>query len=875
MLSEKSGYDPLDLSSGVSGARGGGDGRAVRGGGGDGGGDPSALLEGLTEAQREAVTTTEGPLLVLAAAGSGKTRVITRRVAYLLSMGVPPWSILALTFTNKAAGEMRERVVSLIDSAGLEGAVGGGVVGRREDGSAYLRGLTITTFHSLCARLLRRYAERAGGEVDLGVRPDYTIYDSGDQQSLVKRVLKEMKLSSSNWPPRTVRSAISDAKNNLMDAAAYDEAAWDFQTRTISKVYAKYQEALRAANAVDFDDLLLLTVKMLGGSGSVLAEIRERYQYLMIDEYQDTNTVQFRLASLIAGEGSGASGPNVCVVGDPDQSIYGWRGADISNILEFEERYPGARTVALGENFRSTKRVLAVADGLIKHNVRRKDKPLFSEGVEGEKPMVVQCRGEHHEADVVLDYVRSLVEGPSAVSGGGGGGGSPFGDLVTGELAGTLGYKDVAVFYRNNALSRVLEDTLRRAGVPYVIARGTAFYEREEVKDTIAYLRVVANPSDGVSLSRVINKPSRKIGSKSLDALEVFASGAGVSVFEACRRVEEVVGVSKVASGGVKRFVDLVDGWNGSGTFMGRDVSGSLAELVERVISESGLEKHYAAKMTKAGEADEDRLANMEELVSSAAEFEAGFDPANDPAFDEGALEMDAPPLLVLLRAYLESVALVADADKVDPARGAVTLMTLHAAKGLEFPAVAMVGLEEGLLPGMRSLESEESMEEERRLAFVGITRAMRTLLITGARYRTQRGMRERTIPSRFLSELPGEHVSFFDWTDEEGEAFGGDEDVGDPLAMLSGDDFEVDQRPEWERRRGGGGGGRRAGSMVEAGALVRHPQFGVGVVERVSGRGMRARATIEFEDLGRKTLVLQYARLTKIGDAAGGEAPF
>jgi len=935
---------------------------------------PSAipgLLDGLTDPQRQAVLTTEGPVLILAAAGSGKTRVITRRIAHLLSIGVAPWSILALTFTNKAAGEMRERVLALLEEAGDPT----GVVRHRDDGSRWLGGLTITTFHSLCARLLRRYADAAQTIPGWRVKPDYTIYDSSDQMSLMKKTIKAMDLSTSNWSPRQVLSAISNAKNELLTPTKYEEQAWDFSTRTISKIYAKYEAALRSANAVDFDDLLLLTVTMLRESEAIRDELRARWQYLMIDEYQDTNRVQFMLSSLLIGgdesidpDGSGADGrgrgPNVCVVGDPDQSIYGWRGADISNILDFETRYPGAETIALGQNFRSTRHILGAADALIKHNVRRKDKPLYTETDGGEKPTVTLVRSEQHEAELVCDWVKLLVEGRSAVAGDAYDGliGADGSALLPEDLVGKLGYKDIAVFYRNNALSRVVEDALRRAGMPYVIARGTAFYEREEVKDTIAYLRVVANTADDVSLERIINKPARKIGKKTLDTLRLFASKYQTTLFEAARRVREAPGLGDAAMKAVEGFVAMVDGWNGAGTFMGAAVPTSLADLVERVINESRLERHYASKLDKAtGEPDEDRLANLEELINSAAEFEDTFDPTSDPAFAEAptpdaepnvAASADEPELLQMLRAYLESVALVADADKVDPAKGAVTLMTLHAAKGLEFPAVAIVGLEEGLLPGQRAMDSDDDLEEERRLTFVGITRAMRTLLMTSAKYRTHRGVRERTIPSRFLAELPAEHITVSDQSDEFGGLGAGweDDDDGrrdwadDGLGDADHDPFpedEFDQRPEHEKRQaamqgreqrraakradlsskisrgfstgpgsldrgdysnqmaanrkraarrggagggggggrgsGGGGGGRdafaparRVGAQLEAGMIVKHPQFGEGLVESVSGMGMKKRATIDFADLGRRTLVLGYTRLDPVGWAEG-----
>lgn len=844
----------------------------------------SRLTDDLTPAQREAVQQTEGPVLILAAAGSGKTRVITRRIAYLLSIGIPAWQILALTFTNKAAGEMRERVARLLDQHPELAPLGT---------ERAMRGLTVTTFHALCARLMRRYADAMQGRPHWRIRSDFTIYDSDDQLSLMKKTLKSMELSSSNWSPRSILSAISNAKNEMIDCEQYMASAADFQSRTIAKIWERYERAMRDANAVDFDDLLLLTVRLLRESAESRAEVQSRWKYLMIDEYQDTNRVQFLLSTLLVGRpdaqlgadyeplpgeeapepSAGSMPPNVCVVGDPDQSIYGWRGADIRNILEFEEQYPGTRVIALGQNFRSSPEILATADALIRHNHRRKHKELYTDRPGGEKPMVVNCRDEHHEAELVVDWFNRLTCGDDV-------------GPVLEEIC-PLQWKDCAVFYRNNALSRVMEDALRKAGIPYVIARGTAFYQREEIKDVLAYLRVVANPADEVSLSRVINKPARKIGAKSLDQVSFYAEQHRLTLFDALRRAEQIDGVSAVASGAIAKFVEMVDGWNGSGTFMGAEVSSSLSELVERVLKESGLEKYYRGfKNRSTGEVDPEKLDNIAELVSAATEFEQEFDPSGDPAMmdmpnqDTEAVieEAPAPPLLAMLRSYLESVALIADADKVNPENGAVTLMTLHAAKGLEFPAVAMIGLEEGLLPGARAMESEDGIEEERRLAFVGITRAMHTLLITSARYRTNRGIRDRTIPSRFLGELPAEHVISSDQADDWPS-----DDFVDHSPSGAFDDFEFDQRDPSEvaaerlsRRPPRSAMPRASGKTeVKIGSLVRHPQFGLGRVTRVMGMGMNRRATIEFMDVGSKTLVLQYARLSPVVDADLDEPPF
>ncbi len=849
------------------------------------------LVADLTPPQREAVLCTEGPLLVLAGPGSGKTRVITHRIAHLLGLGVPPWKVLAVTFTNKAAGEMRHRVAAVLS---------GGAHGPDGQPLPPPRGLTVTTFHSLCVRLLRRYAdlwnaERAASVTAGGqprppvIKADFTVYDADDQQALLKRVMGEMQLSTSTWPPRSVLGIISTSKNDLKDAAAFTAEASDFHGRTIAKVFAAYDAALRAAGAADFDDLLLLTARMLKESTAVRTEIRRRYRYLLVDEYQDTNTAQFVIASLIAGEdpGKGAAAneprPNICVVGDPDQSIYGWRGADIANILGFEEHYPSARVIALGENFRSLAPILGAADRLIQHNARRKHKPLIamrgpiSPGAANPIVEVAQCRDEHHEAALVLDWLR------------------------TRQRDGHIDWKDAAVFYRTNALSRVMEDSLRQASIPYTIVRGTAFYQREEVKHALGYLRVLANPADGVSLRRIVNVPARGIGDSSWEKIEGAATEQGLLALAVARDARMLAAlVATRAASAVAKFVAMLDDWlapehgvprnaatendEDAGMFAGLTPEalgatalpepapeGALALLVERVVRESGLEQMYRE--------DEDRLENLAELVSSAREFEEAYraeaepdaaanadgEGAGDAVADEDASEFalgSTGSILtthVLLRAYLERVALVADTDALNPAQGAVTLMTLHAAKGLEYKAVALIGLEESILPHSRGNESDAELEEERRLCFVGVTRAMDQLLITTSRYRTIRGLSERMIPSRFLDELRGEGVAFVDH-------------AGDPLAWGAGggtgDEFD-DEAPStgsWGRRAGGRAGGSassrdKGDPGFRVGSKVRHPQFGPGVVEAVTGGG-DARVRVRFNGVGTKTLVLAYARL-------------
>ena len=828
-------------------------------------GGAATILEGLTEPQRAAVLHDGGPLLVLAGPGSGKTRVITRRIAHMiLHGGAPAWSVMALTFTNKAAKEMRERITALLGE------------GR------HTRGLTVTTFHALCARLLRRYADRASqpGGALFGLTGDYTIYDSSDQASLVKRVIADLGMSTSNWPPRSVLSAISNAKNELLDVDAFASRSDDYYGRQIGAIFKGYERELRRANAVDFDDLLVLTAKMLRDDLDIRGECQDRWRRLMIDEYQDTNHAQFVIASLLAGDGAAASapiddgmppidddgetgtepsprvGPNICVVGDPDQSIYGWRGADLSNILEFEEQYPGARVITLGENFRSVEPVLSVADALISNNRERRPKSLIATRGAGDPVEVTLVSSEHQEAGLIADWLKRLRDEED------------------------LAWKDMAVFYRTNALSRVMEEALREARTPYVIARGTAFYDREEVRDALAYLRLVANQADGVSLARIVNKPARGIGATSMAKVRTWAGDQGVGLFEALRRIKEVPGLTARAQGAITKFVELVDDWTGGGSFMGASVSDTLADLVERVVSESGLEAHYRKQADVSGlETAAEKGDNLAELVSSAADFETSYDPAADPlagvdalqAEDSGEAAVEPPPLLAMLRAYLESVALVADADAVDPEQGAVTLMTLHAAKGLEFGAVAMIGLEEGLLPHSRALESESAMEEERRLCFVGVTRAMQRLKLTSSRYRTVRGQTDRTIPSRFLEELGREHVVVSDQTD----AYGLDDDAGAP--GISGG--KGDRGRAWSGEPLGAGIGAGAGPsassdptsetskykrMFPSGTPVRHPQFGEGVVVTVIG-GRQPRAKVDFRGIGEKTLVLEYARLARV----------
>lgn len=823
-----------------------------------------SVLATLTDPQRAAATHLDGPLLVLAGPGSGKTRVITTRVAWLIAQGVPAWSILALTFTNKAAGEMRQRVDRLVPAD---------VSGRR--------GLTVTTFHAFCARLLRRYAEsRRGvvtapaGAVDLsdlpgldddsgaptssGAKPQaaavddddasndprpfrgsprFSIYDARDQRDAIKQALEQLGLDTTNWPPASVASSISRAKNRLIDAKAYAAQASDFYTRTIAKIFTAYQRILARSDAVDFDDLLLFTAKVLRDEPGVRAELQQRFQYLLIDEYQDTNHAQFFIANALA-----VNHQNICVVGDPDQSIYGWRGADLNNILEFEKQYPGAKVIALGQNFRSTGHIVAAASKLIQHNRWRKHKDLHTDLGEGAKPQVVTCADEHHEASLVVDELRSRNQQG-------------------------IDWREMAVLYRINALSRVMEDAMRDAGIPYVIARGTAFYERKEIKDALSYLRLIANPNDEVSLLRIINTPARGISKQTLNAIEMHAVQRRVSFAAALREADQIGGLSARAVSAVQSFVVMVDGWRAaaSGEFRadlmaGASESGGLVDLFERVLRESGLEE--ALKKSKSDE-DAERLENLEELVSAAAEFEPPDDEENEAGTEPRTT-------LELLERYLESVALVSDQDAIESGSGAVTLMTLHAAKGLEFDVIAMIGLEEGLLPHSRSATDERELEEERRLCFVGMTRARKHLMMSSAATRTQRGMRERTMESQFLRELPEEGIIRSDQSDAGG--YGGFED-DDPFADRASRYGGGAERDSASRRGTSGGASGLAGSHESSGlwmefpvgALVRHPSFGLGRIEQITRQRQGTRARINFSGGGSKTLILEYAKLQRV----------
>jgi len=672
------------------------------------------LLADLTEPQKQAVTHPGGPLLIVAGAGSGKTRVITRRVAWLIGQGARPESILAITFTNKAAGEMKERVASVLDRP------------LRDWGKLHQPSPMICTFHSLCLRILKHYA------ATVGLPANFSVFDSADQSKLLKGAMKDLDISSTNYPPGSVHAAISKAKNKLLTPEMFSRTAGDIYERIVARVYAKYQAMLKTNGALDFDDLLMEACRALGGHPLILTELQARFVHILIDEYQDTNHAQYILAHALA-----AKGRNITVVGDPDQSIYAWRGADLSNILEFEQDYPDALVVRLEQNYRSTKTVLAIASELIGRNRLRKEKTLWTENPEGAKADLFCCGDEHDEAQqVTLRLKRLNAEGHA--------------------------WSDMAIFYRMNSLSRVMEDALRRGGVPYQIARGVEFYNRKEIKDVLAYLRAAANPDDEVSLERIANVPSRGISEATIKQLQAQAVAGGTSLWGAMKAAAGAQSLPARALAAVGGFVKLMEESQKAAA------SQSAQKTMEFIYQRSGLE----AMLKKLDPKGENEIPNVNELISSAAEYEREH--------PEGSVAD-----------YLLEVSLVSDADRLEGTGGAVTLMTLHAAKGLEFPVVAIIGLEEGCLPHSRARSEPKEMEEERRLCFVGITRAQEHLILSNAAWRTMRGKREPTVPSPFLDEMPRELLEVTDRSE-------------------AGSSWRSDERPAWPSRPWAMGGRRR-----------------------------------------------------------------
>jgi DNA helicase II / ATP-dependent DNA helicase PcrA len=711
------------------------------------------LLEPLNPIQREAVLHTEGPVLIVAGAGSGKTRALTHRIAYLIrERGVAPGAILAITFTNKASQEMADRVEGLL-------------------GTRIKKAMWILTFHSTCARILRREHNH------LGLPSTFSIYDDGDTERVLAMILRELSIDPKRFPPRAMAAAIGKAKDHLIGPADYARDASNFYERQVAEVYARYDRRLRAAGAVDFDDLITETARLFRDHKEVLEHYQERFRYVLIDEYQDTNRAQYHLVNLLA-----AKYRNICVVGDADQGVYSWRGATIQNLLDFERDYPDAEVFLMEQNYRSTQTILQIANALIEHNVQRKPKALWTEGPEGELAVRYRAENEHDEAAFVGQEIERLVESEGHR------------------------YRDVTVFYRTNAQSRVLEDIFMRGGIPYRVVGGVRFYERREVKDVLAYLRLLVNPQDLVSARRVINTPKRGIGDATVASLQSFAESEDTTFLDAARRVDEIDVLGQRAKGAVAGFVGVVDRL----VALAADGAGP-AKLVEAVANESGYIAELESERTVEAEG---RIENIRELSGVAAEFEARFPDGGLPEF-------------------LEQVALVSEQDEYDEEASSVTLMTLHNAKGLEFPVVFIVGLEDGVFPHYRSMTDSAQLEEERRLMYVGVTRARERLYLCHAWSRSLWGSTSYNPPSRFLSEIPSDLLR-----------------VREPARAS-------EQRPVR-------GPGAREPLDVTAGDTVVHDKWGEGVVITVQGRGADARATVHFEEVGDKNLILAYAPLRR-----------
>ena len=711
---------------------------------------PEQYLADLNPAQREAVLATEGPLLVVAGAGSGKTRVLTYRVAHLINAcGVKPNEILAITFTNKAAGEMRERLEDLLGPVA--------------------NAIWILTFHAACGRILRREAPR------LGYRSNFTIYDSADQVRLTKACLEELERDPKRFVPRGIHAQISAAKNQLVTPAEYAERVASFYDQTVAEVYDLYQRRMFASNAVDFDDLLMLTVQVL----ERFPEARERWQkafrYVLVDEYQDTNHAQYRLLQLLAEKHR-----NVCAVGDPDQSIYAFRGADIRNILEFERDFGETRTIALEQNYRSTNSILGSANSLIEHNRERKPKNLWSDLGEGEPVRVLEVEDEHAEARFVAAEIAMLVEEDYSGS-------------------------EIATFYRTNAQSRVLEDVLVRQGVAYQVIGGPRFYERAEVKDVIAYLQAIDNPYDAVSLQRIANRPRRGIGDASLARLQTHADAFGLSLWEALPQAEDA-GISGAPLRAVQQFLGLLQ------SLMAGALDMEVPEVIERVLEQSGYLESLRAERTIEAQG---RIENLQELVGVAQEYQHT---AQEPS----------------LSGFLQEISLYSDQDAIRGEQSLVTLMTLHNAKGLEFRAVFMIGMEEGIFPHARSIE-EQGLEEERRLAYVGMTRAKERLVLTHASARSLYGSRSYNLPSRFLDELPDDKVERHRLQPASWSGY------GSPTGIAPREDHV----------------------SLSTGDSVRHETLGEGVVTAIERGGL---VTVRFaSDGSERRLMLDYAPLERI----------
>ncbi|EFX53403.1 ATP-dependent DNA helicase PcrA [Streptococcus cristatus ATCC 51100] len=757
------------------------------------------LLNGMNDRQAEAVQTTEGPLLIMAGAGSGKTRVLTHRIAYLIDEKmVNPWNILAITFTNKAAREMKERAAALNPAT---------------------QDCLIATFHSMCVRILRREADH------IGYNRNFTIVDPGEQRTLMKRILKNLNLDPKKWNERAILGTISNAKNDLIDEVAYANLAGDIYTEIVAKCYTAYQKELRQSEAMDFDDLIMLTLRLFDQNPDVLTYYQQRYQYIHVDEYQDTNHAQYQLVKLLASRFK-----NICVVGDADQSIYGWRGADMQNILDFEKDYPEAKVVLLEENYRSTKTILQAANEVIRNNRNRRPKNLWTQNEDGEEIVYYRANDEQDEALFVARTIDQLSrEGYS--------------------------HKDFAVLYRTNAQSRTVEEALLKANIPYTMVGGTKFYSRKEIRDVISYLNLIANPSDNISYERVVNEPKRGVGPGTVEKIRDFAASQEISLLEASANIM-LSPVKGKAAQAVYEFANLIL------DLRDRLDDYSVTELVELVLKKTGYAAALAAQATLESQA---RIENIEEFLSVTKNFDENPDnPADETGLDK-------------LSRFLNDLALIADTDDGDMESSEVTLMTLHAAKGLEFPVVFLVGMEENVFPLSRASEDEDELEEERRLAYVGITRAEKILYLTNANSRLLYGRTNYNQPTRFLREISSDLLNYQGLARPANSSFKVSYTNSDTSKFGQG--MSLAQALQERKRQAApssistnslpfGKSSQSQPSKPEVawaiGDIAHHKKWGDGTVLAVSGSGNSQELKISFPEVGLKKVLASIAPIEK-----------
>ena len=766
------------------------------------------LLTGMNDQQAEAVQTTEGPLLIMAGAGSGKTRVLTHRIAYLIDEKmINPWNILAITFTNKAAREMRERAVALNPATSET---------------------LIATFHSMCVRILRREADH------IGYNRNFTIVDPGEQRTLMKRILKNLNLDPKKWNERAILGTISNAKNDLLDEIAYEHQAGDMYTQIVAKCYKAYQEELRRSEAMDFDDLIMMTLRLFDKNPDVLAYYQQRYQYIHVDEYQDTNHAQYQLVKLLASRFK-----NICVVGDADQSIYGWRGADMQNILDFEKDYPEAKVVLLEENYRSTKKILQAANDVIKNNRNRRPKKLWTQNDEGEQIVYYRANDERDEAVFVASTIDNIVREK------------------------VKNFKDFAVLYRTNAQSRTIEEALLKSNIPYTMVGGTKFYSRKEIRDVISYLNLIANTSDNISFERVVNEPKRGVGPGTLEKLRNFAYEQNMSLLDASANIM-LSPIKGKAAQGVYDFANMIlnlrDQLDGL----------SITDTVEAILDKSGYLDALSMQQTLESQS---RIENIEEFMSVTKNFD---ETNTDGTEDETGIDR--------LGRFLNDLALIADTDDGEAEAAEVTLMTLHAAKGLEFPVVFLIGMEEGVFPLSRASEEPDELEEERRLAYVGITRAEEILFLTNANTRTLFGKTGYNRPSRFLREISDDLLQYQGLARPAKSSFGVRFTKEEPIQFGQGMSLQqalqtrkANAQPQkhtggaqpFSKATGGlpfskASDSGNSATDWEIGDIAHHKKWGDGTVLEVTGSGKTQELKIKFPEVGLKKVLASVAPIVK-----------